>query len=134
MVRKVSVSKEKEFSGKIHQQQTKWFIIVAVAARVKRIKDLLEASARQRAYEELLRQSAVTIQRRFRKYYTNKKEAEKRSALLVITRVVRKFLPTWRAQRKARAANVILTFFKEVYDVSKLMKIVKKFRFSGIQV
>jgi hypothetical protein len=32
---------------------------------------------------------------------------------------------------KHSAADVIRNFFKEVYDTSKLMKVVKKYRYSG---
>jgi hypothetical protein len=43
------------------------------------------------------------------------------------------YIPVWRNRRKIKAADVILSFFQEVYDVSKLMKIVKKYRYSVIK-
>jgi hypothetical protein len=35
-------------------------------------------------------------------------------------------------QIKHKSADMIRQFFKEVHDVSKLMKVVKKYRFSGM--
>lgn len=51
----------------------------------------------------------------------------------MIGRVFHKFVIVWRIKRKRAAADLIQDFFQEVYDVSKLMKLVKKFRYSGIK-
>ena len=43
----------------------------------------------------------------------------------------KKFLKKWKAERLRKASFTLQLFFKEVYDVSKLLKVVKKYRFSG---
>lgn len=45
--------------------------------------------------------------------------------------VFQKYVIRWRLQVKHEAADVIRTFFKEVHDTSKLMKVVKKYRYAG---
>nr|KAJ3421817.1 hypothetical protein HK105_002179 [Polyrhizophydium stewartii] len=91
---------------------TKWFIIVVVATRVQMAKSLLQRS--YRAWKEA------------------KIQKLRRSALRIISRAFRRFYPKWRQNRIRKSANIIQSFFKEVYDVSKLLKIVKRYRLSVI--
>lgn len=53
-------------------------------------------------------------------------------SLYIISKAFKKYYRAWKQERLTRSAVVIHSFFKEVYDVSKLLKIVKKYRLSGI--
>ena len=55
------------------------------------------------------------------------------NALLVISYHFKKYYQTWKFKRLQKASSIIQTFFKEVNDVSKLLKIVKKYRLSVIK-
>ncbi|KAJ3311080.1 hypothetical protein HDV04_004394 [Boothiomyces sp. JEL0838] len=77
--------------------------------------------------------AAIVIQRWYRKFLYAKVEEMKRKALIVIGKAFKVFYVKWKNARLRLASDIIQSFFQEVYDVSKLMKIVKKYRFSVIK-
>ncbi|KAI8911662.1 hypothetical protein EDD86DRAFT_245929 [Gorgonomyces haynaldii] len=128
-----TTQKDKDGMGKIQNLQVKWFVIIAVAARVHYIEQHLKMVRLTRELKSREYRAAVTIQRSYRAHLKRKEEAQRRTALRAISQLMSITLPRWRAKRKTRASNVIMSFFREVYDVSKLMKIVKKYRWSVIK-
>ncbi|KAI9206882.1 uncharacterized protein BJ171DRAFT_641684 [Polychytrium aggregatum] len=125
--------REKDELGKPQALQKKWFIIVALASRVRMIQKLLEQTHKRTAASQLQNHAARVIQRAYRKYKRAAAEERQRAALQTIQRVFHSYVQRRREVIKNNAANLIRTFFKEVYDTSKLMKVVKKYRFSVIR-
>jgi hypothetical protein len=100
---------------------------------VKLFKDVVDDSNNQRKLRALKAAAATMIQRRYRKHCEVKVKENRTQAILVISTKMVTFIKRWRIWRKIKAADFLLSFFKEVYDVSKLMKIVKKFRLCVIK-
>ncbi|KAL2914347.1 hypothetical protein HK105_206119 [Polyrhizophydium stewartii] len=124
--------REKESGGKAQAVQTKWFIIVVVATRVQMAKSLLQEENARRLGNLQRYHAALVLQRSYRAWKEAKIQKLRRSALRIISRAFRRFYPKWRQNRIRKSANIIQSFFKEVYDVSKLLKIVKRYRLSVI--
>ncbi|KAJ3067271.1 hypothetical protein HDU98_009535 [Podochytrium sp. JEL0797] len=122
--------RETEANGKSLTAQKKWFILVSVAARIGYIQRTVEEN-RARNYKTIRENHAARIiQRAYRSYMFKKREQRKRDALRTISTVFHFYVLQRRMEAKYLAADKIRQFFKEVFDVSKLMKVVQKYRFS----
>ncbi|KAJ3187575.1 hypothetical protein HK101_009354 [Irineochytrium annulatum] len=125
--------REKEEMGRAQLMQKKWFIVVASLSRVLQVaKTVEESQIRQERIRER-NHAATVIQKGWRDYSTRKLEYRKRQAMEIIAKVFSTYVRKRRIILKNKAADIIRQFFKEVHDVSKLMKIVKKYRFSVIK-
>ncbi|KAJ3332667.1 Coiled-coil domain-containing protein 77 [Blyttiomyces sp. JEL0837] len=78
-------------------------------------------------------QAAVLIQRGWKAYSSRLLEEKKRNAMIVIGSAFRVYVHRRREKLKHKSADIVRQFFKEVHDCSKLMKVVKKYRFSVIK-
>jgi hypothetical protein len=124
---------ERDFTGNLQQLQARWFTVVFVAVRVNLMKNLIETKQSERMRELRDYRSAVSIQRWYRGILESRQASARKGALMIIARVFSRFYRRWKAERLRNASLVIHSFFKEVYDVSKLLKIVKKYRLSVIK-
>ncbi|KAI8919592.1 hypothetical protein BC831DRAFT_481117 [Entophlyctis helioformis] len=125
--------KEKDGGSRQQSIQSKWFVLTVVATRVKMCKSFLEDIQSNRAKRLNQRHAAIVIQRGFRTWRRARIMKQRKMAIRVIGRAFHKFYPSWKDERRREASNTIQSFFKEAYDVSKLLKIVKKYRFSVIK-
>ncbi|KAI8618986.1 hypothetical protein BC830DRAFT_1106287 [Chytriomyces sp. MP71] len=124
--------REKEENGKSQISQKKWFIVVATAARIGYIQRTLEENRARNQKKIRGGHAARVIQKCWRQYARRKAEIRKQEALKTISTVFHYYLLRRRMEAKFYAADIIRQFFKEVHDVSKLMKVVQKYRFSVI--
>ncbi|KAI8815146.1 hypothetical protein BJ742DRAFT_765539 [Cladochytrium replicatum] len=125
--------REKEEMGRAETLQRKWFIIVVVASRLHKIRTLLEDSHTKRmAYLRQYR-ACVVIQRAWRKYKEAVYKERVRTALEKISKIFHVYVRKRREGSRHKSSNIIRQFFRDIHDVSKLMKIVKKYRFSVIK-
>jgi hypothetical protein len=53
------------------------------------------------------------------------------TAKVVLARFIRKYMPRLRARLKRQAADMITTFLTDSHTASRLMNVIKKFRYSG---
>ncbi|KAI8823134.1 uncharacterized protein EV422DRAFT_393206 [Fimicolochytrium jonesii] len=125
--------KEKEQLGRGEAMQKKWFMLTAVASRMTMIQIVLETERQRRAINYLHGHLARLIQRTWRRYIRKKQEADKITALAKIAVVFRKYVARRRELQRHLAADTIRQFLRDVYDVSRLMKVVKKYRFSVVK-
>ncbi|KND04923.1 uncharacterized protein SPPG_00614 [Spizellomyces punctatus DAOM BR117] len=125
--------KEKDQMGRAQALQKKWFILTAVASRMTIMRIVLETERKRRAELLVKVHAARVIQKAYRKYKQAQYERNKRLALAKIAVVFHKFIRRRREVQKHRASNTIRQFFRDVYDVSRLMKVVKKYRFSVVK-
>jgi hypothetical protein len=95
------------------------------------MRNLVQKGREEQELRALRTRSAIIIQRAYRKFRDARLQVRKGASIRIIAKAFKKFLPHWRKMRLRCAANLLQAFFKEVYDVSKLMKIVKKYRLSG---
>ncbi|KAJ3048228.1 hypothetical protein HK102_012742, partial [Quaeritorhiza haematococci] len=77
--------------------------------------------------------AARVIQRQWRRYRQKIEDERRRRALMVISRIFAGYVHRRRVIAQHRAGNTIRQFFKDVHDVSKLMRIVKKYRFEVVK-
>ncbi|KAJ3012605.1 hypothetical protein HKX48_006190 [Thoreauomyces humboldtii] len=119
--------KEKEQMGRAQALQRKWFVLTAVASRMTIIRIVLEVRVPWFLFASRL------IQRVYRKHMRRREEAKKGAALMTIAVVFRRYVARRREAQKHKASDAIRQFFRDVYDVSRLMKIVKKYRFSVVK-
>ncbi|KAJ3179165.1 hypothetical protein HDU87_003123 [Geranomyces variabilis] len=125
--------KEKEQMGRAQALQRKWFVLTAVASRMTLIRIVLETERERRALNLLRLHSARVIQRAYRKHMRRREEARRMQALAKISVVFRRYVARRRENQKHLASDAIRQFFRDVYDVSRLMKVVKKYRFSVVK-
>ncbi|KAJ3107147.1 hypothetical protein HDU97_004840 [Phlyctochytrium planicorne] len=125
--------KEKEEMNRFQVTQKKWFILVATMARIGYIERALTEFhfRKQEQFERNL--AARTIQKCWRRYKERLLEEKKRQAFGKIAKVFTKYVHRRRLAIKNRCADKVRQFFKEVHDVAKLLKIVKKYRFSVVK-
>ncbi|KAJ3319915.1 hypothetical protein HDV06_005814 [Boothiomyces sp. JEL0866] len=124
---------EKDFAGSTQIIQARWFVVIFLAARISMIEKHLITTHENRMLNLRRNRAAVDIQRWYRNFLYAKVQEMKRKALIVIGKAFRVFYVKWKNARLKLASDTIQSFFQEVYDVSKLMKIVKKYRFSVIK-
>ncbi|KAJ3375026.1 hypothetical protein GGF31_005748 [Allomyces arbusculus] len=131
--RSMKEAKVKPVNPKLHALQYKWLILGAIASRFFVMQDLLRTN--HAAFLVFKRQSwaARRIQRAWRRYRQLQHQRRERWAMRVLSRAFGKFVVKIRERRREQAANTIRDFLKEVHDVGKLLKIIKKFRFAVIQ-
>ncbi|KAJ3152532.1 hypothetical protein HDU89_001223 [Geranomyces variabilis] len=125
--------KEKEQMGRAQALQRKWFVLTAVASRMTLIRIVLETERERRALNLLRLHAARVIQRAYRKHLRRREEARRMQALAKISVVFRRYVARRRENQKHLASDAIRQFFRDVYDVSRLMKVVKKYRFSVVK-
>ncbi|KAJ3249422.1 hypothetical protein HDU78_003208 [Chytriomyces hyalinus] len=124
--------REKDENGRGQLAQKKWFIVIATAARVGYIQRIVEENRLKNMKKLTEGHSARVIQKHWRKYAHRKAELRKQEALEKIGQVFHFYILRRRMEAKYLAADKIRQFFKDVHDVSKLMKVVQKYRFSVI--
>ncbi|KAJ3360382.1 hypothetical protein GGF32_008442 [Allomyces javanicus] len=131
--RSMKETKVKPVNPKLHALQYKWLILGAIASRFFVMQDLLRTN--HAAFLVFKRQSwaARRIQKAWRRYRQLQHQRRERWAMRVLSRAFGKFVVKIRERRREQAANTIRDFLKEVHDVGKLLKIIKKFRFAVIQ-
>ncbi|KAI9189848.1 hypothetical protein H9P43_001281 [Blastocladiella emersonii ATCC 22665] len=124
--------KTKPANPKLYQLQYKWLILGSLASRMFVIHNAVHEN--HVAFLLFKRKSAAarTIQRAWREYKRVMYERRRRWAMRVLGRAARVFVAKLREQRRQAAANTIRDFLKEIHDVGKLLKIIKKFRFAVI--
>ncbi|KAI8843633.1 hypothetical protein BC829DRAFT_400771 [Chytridium lagenaria] len=116
--------KEREELNKYAVNQKKWIAYME--------RTLNEYHFRKQAQiEENI--AVRTIQRCWRNYKARIFEEKKIMAFGKIAKVFHIYVHRRRQMLKNKAADKIRQFFKEVHDVSKLLKIVKKYRFSVVK-
>ncbi|TPX60659.1 hypothetical protein PhCBS80983_g01619 [Powellomyces hirtus] len=125
--------KEREQMGRAQALQRKWFVLTAVASRMTLIRIVLETERERRAQALVRLHAARVIQRVYRTHMRRREEARKLQALAKISVVFRRYVARRRESQKHMASDAIRQFFRDVYDVSRLMKIVKKYRFSVVK-
>ncbi|KAL7753532.1 hypothetical protein RI367_001307 [Sorochytrium milnesiophthora] len=129
-------AKEHKLRGaqaKLGAQQHKWIYLVAIASRLYVLKQLLQT--RHNQFFEYKRQTraARVIQTAWRAYKQRQYEKRKKRAMVVLSRFFAAVMQHRRHAKKVLAANIMLELFREVHDVSKLSKIIKKYRYSVIK-
>ncbi|KAJ3016693.1 UNVERIFIED_CONTAM: hypothetical protein HDU68_012086 [Siphonaria sp. JEL0065] len=124
--------REREENGKSQVTQKKWFLIISVAARIGYIQRVVEESRIKNARIVRENHAARVIQKRWSIYIRKCHELRKQQALATIAVVFHYYVLKRRMIAKYFAADKIRQFFKEVHDVSKLMKVVQKYRFSVV--
>ncbi|KAI9145659.1 hypothetical protein BKA69DRAFT_453578 [Paraphysoderma sedebokerense] len=110
----------------------KWLVLCAIASRFWFMQTTIEQLHEDYFSRQRQERAAKLIQRVWRKHHAILLEKRRRWALKIISRLFFRFVRKRREQKKHWAANVIRGFFKEIHDVSKLMKIIKKYRFSVV--
>ncbi|KAI9102710.1 hypothetical protein DFS34DRAFT_674109 [Phlyctochytrium arcticum] len=125
--------RDKDQMGRAEALQRKWFILTVVASRMTIMKLGLETDRQRRAEYLVKVRAARVIQKAYRRFKTAQYEHKKRLALAKIAVSFHKFIRRRREVRKHNASNDIRQFFRDVYDVSRLMKVVKKYRFSVVK-
>ncbi|KAJ3129291.1 hypothetical protein HK098_001989 [Nowakowskiella sp. JEL0407] len=123
--------KEKEEMGRAQTLQRKWFIVVVIASRLQFIRNILEEVHSKKQIYMKQNRSSFVIQKAWKRYKLVTYQEKVKWALAKISRVFRNYVYRRREQKKHESSNTIRQFFRDVHDVSKLMKIVKKYRFSG---
>jgi hypothetical protein len=85
-------------------------------------------------------QAAIKIQKHWRRYQEKKKKEKTRKAFAVLNRlnlcnfrVFKKYISLRRKLQYHRGADIVRGFFHDLHDVSRLIKVIKRFRFSVIQ-
>ncbi|KAJ3027296.1 UNVERIFIED_CONTAM: hypothetical protein HDU68_004083 [Siphonaria sp. JEL0065] len=124
--------REREENGKSQVTQKKWFLIISVAARIGYIQRVVEESRIKNTRIVRENHAARVIQKRWSIYIRKCHELRKQQALVTIAVVFHYYVLKRRMIAKYLAADKIRQFFKEVHDVSKLMKVVQKYRFSVV--
>lgn len=76
-------------------------------------------------------EAAVVIQRSWRAHYAREMGRKWRKNLTIVNRQLRKWILRWRITRRHRAADLIYAFLNDLQDVTRIVKIVKRFRFLG---
>ncbi|KAJ3274069.1 hypothetical protein HDV01_003562 [Terramyces sp. JEL0728] len=122
---------EKDFAGSTQIIQARWFVVIFLAARISMIERHLTSTHQNRMLSLRRNHAAIVIQRWYKNFLYAKIQEMRKKALVVIGKAFRLFYMKWKNARLRLASDNIQSFFQEVYDVSKLMKIVKKYRFSG---
>ncbi|ORZ33909.1 hypothetical protein BCR44DRAFT_1437276 [Catenaria anguillulae PL171] len=124
--------KVKPANPKLYQLQQKWLILGSLASRIFIMQGILRDN--HTAFLTFKRQSAAArrIQRAWRRYKEIQLERRKKWAIKVLGRAMSKFIASIREQRKQQAANTIRVFLKEIHDVGKLLKVIKKYRYAVI--
>ncbi|KAJ3188381.1 hypothetical protein HDU85_005532 [Gaertneriomyces sp. JEL0708] len=125
--------KPEEQLGRAQTLQKKWLIITSVASRLAMMRIVLEASRAERSERARRNRAARVIQKAYRRHKSLRQERKRREALTTIAVVFRIYIRRRRERMKHSASNTIRQFFRDVYDVSKLMKVVKKYRFSVVK-
>ncbi|KAJ3157520.1 hypothetical protein HDU86_003169 [Geranomyces michiganensis] len=125
--------KEKEQMGRAQALQRKWFVLTAVASRMTLIRIVLETERQRRAMNLTRLHAARVIQSVYRNHLRRREEARRMQALAKISVVFRRYVARRRENQKHMASDAIRQFFRDVYDVSRLMKVVKKYRFSVVK-
>ncbi|KAJ3216974.1 hypothetical protein HDU67_008703 [Dinochytrium kinnereticum] len=125
--------KEKEEMNKFHANHKKWFVLVAAFARVSYIERTLNESHLRKEYDLQQNAAARSIQRCWKNYKRKQYEKKKTLAFSKIAKVFHIYVHRRRQSLKNKSADKIRQFFKEVHDVAKLLKIVKKYRFSVVK-
>ncbi|KAJ3035225.1 hypothetical protein HDV00_004133 [Rhizophlyctis rosea] len=128
-----SLRKEKEEMGRAAMMQRKWFILTVVASRLGMFKHVLDDVRARRRVCAINNHAARVIQKAYRRYKRRQDDEKQRKALMQIAGVFKIYVHRRRQRAKHNASNCIRQFFKEVHDVSKLMKIVKKYRYSVVK-
>ncbi|KAI9357594.1 hypothetical protein DFJ73DRAFT_820339 [Zopfochytrium polystomum] len=128
-----AISQKKEEVSRAQLMQKKWFIVVTAFARMLQIKRTVEEAQEAKAHLRLINHAARVIQKGWRQYRDRKLEEAKQQSLATIASVFVPFVRHRRSRMKHNSADTIRQFFKEVHDTSKLMKVVKKYRFSVIK-
>ncbi|KAJ3221924.1 hypothetical protein HK099_002957 [Clydaea vesicula] len=123
----------KEKLGKTQLLQKKWFIAITLASKLNAIRDFLILRHQEREISLLETHSAIIIQKAWKKYKAAIQYEKVKTSLAIISRVFHKYIIYRREEEKHKASNLIRQFFRDVHDVSKLMKIVKKYRFSVVK-
>lgn len=75
--------------------------------------------------------AAKAIQREWRRYYNAKYQGRIAKSVAIIGHAIIKYLPRFREQMRERAATVLIDFLHEAHSVSRLMKVIKTYRFKG---
>ncbi|KAJ3285562.1 hypothetical protein HDU79_007243 [Rhizoclosmatium sp. JEL0117] len=122
----------REENGKSQIMQKRWFLIISVAARIGYIARTVEENRSKNHKTVQTNHAARVIQRKWRVHNLRQQELRKQHALAKIAVVFHDYLIRRRIVAKYRAADTIRQFFKDVHDVSKLMKVVQKYRFSVV--
>ncbi|KAJ3054894.1 hypothetical protein HK097_000470 [Rhizophlyctis rosea] len=125
--------KEKDEMGRAALVQKKWFILTVVASRLGMFKAVLDELHARKRNNMIINHAARVIQKAYRRYKQKEYEEKQRRALMQIAGAFKIYVHRRRQRAKHNASNTIRQFFKEVHDVSKLMKIVKKYRFSVVK-
>ncbi|KAI9222378.1 hypothetical protein BC828DRAFT_378584 [Blastocladiella britannica] len=124
--------KAKPVNQKLYQLQYKWLVLGSLASRFMVMETLISQSHVAFLMFRVKSTAARQIQRAWARYKKRREEKLRRHAFHVISRFVVKHIEQRREKRKQQAANTIRDFFKEIHDAGKLLKIIKKFRFSVI--
>jgi hypothetical protein len=79
------LANEKDFLGSLPTIQAKWFAVVFVAIRVKKIQDLLEKKHKERKTFLTFQHAAIVLQRWYRSLINAKLEKARKNAIHVIS-------------------------------------------------
>lgn len=74
---------------------------------------------------------ASIVQTAWRNHYRQKYEKKKIRAVDIISKAIMNYLPYHRLKMKHKGANIIRTFFQSSNGVSRLMNVIKRYRFNG---
>lgn len=76
--------------------------------------------------------AAKLIQQEWRRYYNAQFEGKRARSIAIIGRAIVKYLPRFRERMRERAATVLIDFLHEAHSVSRLMKVIKTYRYKGM--
>ncbi|KAK6091816.1 hypothetical protein MT418_007787 [Batrachochytrium dendrobatidis] len=126
--------RDREGDGRTQAIQSRWFQIIIVASRVSAICTALETVRKEKLVYLKQLHAAIIIQREYRRYKESRLKQLQKASLRIISRCFKKFYPKWKSARLLKASDVIHSFFKEVYDTSKIKHQILKYRSSVVYV
>ena len=121
----------KENMVKMQEQQNKWLLLSVLGSRQYVMEKALHEYHLQANENRVRSEAAIVIQKQWREYRASKMTANAKLSLKTITRFIFPRVIRRRMVKRHEAADIIKQYFLEIHDVSRLMKVVKRFRLAG---
>ncbi|KAJ3336819.1 septum-promoting GTP-binding protein 1 [Gonapodya sp. JEL0774] len=121
-------NRAKQELAKHQALQRKWFLTVILASRLYCIQEALKGERARQVILHRHHSAARRIQRAWRHHREVLESELKTRALRVISKVFRNYVGRRRKLQRDEAANIIRQFLRGAHDVSKLMRVIQRYR------